>query len=55
MYTATEEFKHYRNKVLGLKKEEFRKLQSGKAVEVPDKLVKQYPRIFKKEVKNATK
>lgn len=36
----------YRNKVLGLKKEEFRNLQAGKEISIADELFKKYPNAF---------
>ena len=51
MYKATNEFKAYRNNVLKLKKEDFRKLQKGKAVKISKELIAKYPALFK-EVKH---
>lgn len=48
---ATDEFKHYRNAVLGLDIKDFRALQAGKVVDVKSELIKKYPQIFK-EVKD---
>lgn len=46
----TQLFRKYRNKVLGLPKKDFDDLGLGKAVEVDDKIVKKWPKLFAKEV-----
>jgi hypothetical protein len=48
---ATQLFRMYRNKVLGLPKKDFDALGQGKEVEVDDKIVKKWPKLFAKEVK----
>lgn len=51
---ASEKFKDYRNKVLGLDKKDFRALQQGKIVDIEKKLIDKHPRAFI-EVKDGDK
>jgi glutathione peroxidase-family protein len=44
--TASENFKHYRNSVLGLDAKDFRALQSGKVVDVKNEIVKNFNAAF---------
>lgn len=48
---AKKEFCQYRNKVLGLKKKEFRYLQTGRAAEISRLFFKKYSYLFE-EIKN---
>ena len=50
---ATKLFKQYRNAVLGLPLEDYRDLQAGKDVKVDDKIVKKFPQLFTKVIKEA--
>ena len=53
--TASENFKHYRNAVLGLDKKDFRALQAGKVVDVKADIVKKYNTAFIKNLKEGVK
>ena len=48
---ATNRIKFYRNKVLGLPVVTFRKLKKGELADVPEALVKTYPKLFIAEAK----
>ena len=54
--TANENFKHYRNAVLGLDLKDFRALQKGKIVDIPQKVLDKCPAAFieTKELKDGS-
>lgn len=51
---AKEDFKYYRNASLKLKKEDFRKLQAGKIVDITKDKYDEYPHLYE-EVKDGNK